>query len=144
MPDARPGREGQEEPGSPHARHRAPLVRVEAEEVTRDGRYRLAAGLDARLAVNADLGGLIRLERASGVQVWQCPDAFRFVSCNRKYVYATDKNNHLLVIDRAKGTVMANYDASAYPISVANDTTGDREPSGVSISWSFQCCMLQQ
>ncbi|MFO0807299.1 MAG: PQQ-binding-like beta-propeller repeat protein [Gemmataceae bacterium] len=78
---------------------------------------------DEDVYINADFGGLIRLDRATGSLIWQCPDAFRFLAENRKYVYATDKQNHLLVIDRARGSVIANYDSSAFTLPIANDMT---------------------
>lgn len=78
---------------------------------------------DEDLYINADNGGLIRLDRVTGVPHWQAPDAFRYLASNRKYVYAVDKHEKLLVLDRARGTVLARYDTSTFPIPVANDMT---------------------
>lgn len=78
---------------------------------------------DEDLYINADNGGLIRLDRITGVPHWQAADAFRYLTSNQKYVYAVDKHNKLLVLDRGRGTVLARYDTSAYSIPVANDTT---------------------
>ena len=39
---------------------------------------------------------------------WQSPEAFRFIAVNKKFVYKRlDKYEKLLVLDRAKGTVLA-------------------------------------
>ncbi len=78
---------------------------------------------DEDLYVDADNGGLIRLNRITGAPHWQAPDAYRYLSSNRKYVYAADKHHQLLVLDRVRGTVLARYDLSGFPIPVANDAT---------------------
>jgi outer membrane protein assembly factor BamB len=70
-----------------------------------------------------DHGGLIRLSRTTGDQIWQSPTAERYLAANPKFVYATDRTGRLLVLDRVRGTVLSALDLSAFVLGTANDQT---------------------
>lgn len=78
---------------------------------------------DGDLFVVPDHGGLIRLDRETGVQIWQNPEAARFLATNPKFVYGTDRVGNLLVIDRIRGTTIAKMDMQEFKIRVQNETT---------------------
>lgn len=68
-------------------------------------------------------GGLVRMERETGNEVWQNPVARHYVAINPKFVYATDHFNRLLVMDRRRGEVLGRLDTSEYVFPVQNETT---------------------
>ena len=67
--------------------------------------------------------GLYRLNRATGEVIWQNQKAQKFLSYNRKFVYAVDFSGELLVLDRARGTQLSNYDVRDFVFGVDNDYT---------------------
>lgn len=68
--------------------------------------------------------GLYRLDRESGQTLWRNPRAERFLAANRKFVYATDLSGRLLVLDRARGSQLASYDAARdFVVPVVNEVT---------------------
>lgn len=67
--------------------------------------------------------GLARLDRDWGRLIWRNPEADRFLALNQKYVYATDKRGHLLVLDYIRGRTLARYDTSDYVVRVSNRWT---------------------
>jgi hypothetical protein len=69
----------------------------------------------------AERTGLVRLDRATGLAVWTSPNAWRFLAVNPKFVYATDRMDRLLVLDRATGTQLSRYDTSAFNVVIVND-----------------------
>lgn len=76
------------------------------------------------LFISAQGGGLSRLDRTAGYELWRNRDAFRFLACNDKFVYATDASGRLLVLDRARGTTLSSYDATRdFVVPVINDWT---------------------
>jgi outer membrane protein assembly factor BamB len=81
----------------------------------------MVAGDD--IFLTPDHGGLIRLNRTTGDQIWQSPNAARFISANPKFVYAADRMGRLLVLDRVRGTVLSTLDVSAFVLSTTNDQT---------------------
>jgi outer membrane protein assembly factor BamB len=64
--------------------------------------------------------GLARLNRATGESLWHLPrggvdfpanrEADRFLAANAKFVYAADASGRLLVLDRATGLRLSQYD----------------------------------
>lgn len=81
----------------------------------------MVAGDD--IFLTPDHGGLIRLNRTTGDQVWQSPNAERYLAANPKFVYATDRMGRLLVLDRVRGTVLSALDLSAFVVGTTNDQT---------------------
>lgn len=67
--------------------------------------------------------GLVRVDRLTGEAVWRNPNADRFLAANPRFVYATDRSNRLLVLDRARGTQLAVYDARDFVVPVSNELT---------------------
>jgi outer membrane protein assembly factor BamB len=73
--------------------------------------------------VSTERGGLHRLDRSSGRQVWQHTAADRFLAANPKFVYAADRSGRLLVLDRGSGAQLSTYDARDYVVPVMNELT---------------------
>jgi len=68
-------------------------------------------------------GGLSRVQRATGHEVWHNKDANHFLAANPKFVYAADPTGRLLVLDRARGTQLSAYDARDFVVPVSNELT---------------------
>lgn len=82
------------------------------------------AATDQDVYVTATPGGLIRLDRAAGVEAWRNADAGQFLAANPKFVYAFDRSGRLLVLDRARGTTLSTYPAARdFVFPVPNDWT---------------------
>jgi outer membrane protein assembly factor BamB len=81
----------------------------------------MVAGDD--IFLTPDHGGLIRLNRATGDQIWQSPNAHRYLAANPKFVYAADRMGRLVVLDRVRGTVLSMLDVSAFVVETTNDQT---------------------
>jgi len=69
--------------------------------------------------------GLMRLSRARGDVHWRNTEADRFLAANKKFTYAFDRRGHLLVLDRARGTVLASHDTRDFAVPITN-TTNER------------------
>ncbi len=67
--------------------------------------------------------GLYRLNRATGEVIWKNRRAERFLAQNPQMVYALDQAGQLLVLDRARGTLLSSYDVRDYKVVVVNDYT---------------------
>jgi outer membrane protein assembly factor BamB len=65
--------------------------------------------LDQDVYLSVSHGGLVRLDRASGDEVWRNEDGAHFLAANMKFVYATDPQGRLLVLDRERGTTLSTY-----------------------------------
>src|SRR5438132_1560632 len=78
---------------------------------------------DEDLFIVADRGGLIRMDRQVGTSIWQNPEATQYLATNPKFVYATDKQGRLLVLDRRRGIRLATLDTSEFVFHVQNETT---------------------
>jgi outer membrane protein assembly factor BamB len=78
---------------------------------------------DGDLFVVSDRGGLIRLDRATGTQVWQNPEATEFLAANPKFVYGLDRVGNLLVIDHKLGTTISKMNVRDFVVHVQNETT---------------------
>src|SRR5207248_5536007 len=80
--------------------------------------------LDEDVYVAIDRAGLYRVRRSNGAEVWRNDDAARFLSANKKFVYAADRHGRLLVLDRARGTTLSTYDGTRdFVFPVQNDLT---------------------
>jgi outer membrane protein assembly factor BamB len=84
---------------------------------------RRPAVTDQDVYVSVEQGGLRRLNRADGSQIWQNREADRFVAMNSKIVYATDSAGRLLLLDRARGTQIGILNARDFPVPIINDYT---------------------
>jgi outer membrane protein assembly factor BamB len=78
---------------------------------------------DDDIYITAERGGLIRLDRGSGREVWRNSAADRFLAVNPKVVYAADRTGRLLMLDRARGTQIATFDMRDFVIRPVNDMT---------------------
>jgi outer membrane protein assembly factor BamB len=77
---------------------------------------------DDSVYVSPSRAGLYRLDRETGQVVWRNANAERFLATNKKFVYAKDYNGRLLVLDKARGTQLANYDgARDFVVPLANE-----------------------
>lgn len=76
---------------------------------------------DDDLYITPERAGLYRLSRASGEVLWRNRQVERFLSANRKYLYALDARNQLVVLDRGRGTVLSTYDLRNFTVPVVND-----------------------
>jgi outer membrane protein assembly factor BamB len=84
---------------------------------------RTPAVTDRDVFVTPDRSGLFRVDRASGDEVWRNRKAERFLAANPRFVYALDRLGNLLVLDYARGTELAQYDARDWIIAVPNELT---------------------
>jgi outer membrane protein assembly factor BamB len=71
----------------------------------------------------AENSGLYRIKRVTGQLVWRNTKADRFLSINKKFVYATDRSGRLLVLDRERGVERGSYDTSGFKVPVLNERT---------------------
>lgn len=78
---------------------------------------------DEDIFVAADRAGLYRINRQSGETVWTNREAARFLSTNKKYVYAIDQSGFLLILDRARGTQRARHDTRDFVVPIGNEWT---------------------
>jgi hypothetical protein len=73
--------------------------------------------------ISTDTGGLQRLDRETGKEIWRNAQADRFVSLNSKTVYATDRAGRLLLLDRARGSQAGVLDVRDFVFPIINDFT---------------------
>jgi len=80
---------------------------------------------DEDVYIAATRYGLSRVKRATGDLAWPRAnaEAERFLAASKKWVYALDRTNNLLVLDRSKGTRQAKLDMRGYTVAVGNDQT---------------------
>ncbi len=82
------------------------------------------AALAEDVFVTAAGAGLSRLDRTAGVELWRNDEADRFLAANGKFVYAYDRSNRLLVLDRVRGTLLSTYPATRdFVVPIPNDWT---------------------
>jgi outer membrane protein assembly factor BamB len=73
--------------------------------------------------ITTDSGGLQRLDRVTGREIWRNGQADRFVSLNSKTVYATDRAGRLLLLDRIRGSQAGVLDVRDFVLPIINDFT---------------------
>ena len=96
---------------------------------------------DADVFLRAEGRGLFRIDRYTGQSYWLAPDADRFLAVHylrdangkfvedkqrrvlTKYVYAFDRYGRLLILDGDRGTLMGQYDTSAWTVPIVNEWT---------------------
>jgi outer membrane protein assembly factor BamB len=81
---------------------------------------------DDDIYFTAQRAGLYRLDRRSGAMVWRNGNADRFIAVNRKFVYATDRDNRLLILDRNNGEQLAVYAGTIDFVVPLSNTRNDR------------------
>lgn len=79
--------------------------------------------IDEDIFVTPAGAGLYRLDRESGDVIWRNFQGDRFLATNRKFVYATDRDGNLMVLDRARGTKLAGLETRDYVMPIANEWT---------------------
>jgi outer membrane protein assembly factor BamB len=84
---------------------------------------RKPAVTDDDVYITTDRGGLRRLDRGSGRQIWQNPSAKYYLASNPKCVYATDRSGRMLLLDRRLGTQLGTLDVRDFVVPVSNDMT---------------------
>jgi outer membrane protein assembly factor BamB len=67
--------------------------------------------------------GLYCVDRDTGDLKWRNADAGRFLASNPKFVYAMDRSNRFLVLDRERGTKLSSYDLRDFVHPITNDRT---------------------
>jgi hypothetical protein len=93
------------------------------------------------LFIRAENRGLYRVDKFYGQRYWLAPDAEKFLAVHylrdregkfvfdregkilARYVYATDSQDRLLILDGDRGTVLAKFDTSAWKIPTTNGWT---------------------
>ena len=79
---------------------------------------------DEDLYFSSESVGLYRLDRVTGQLLWHNRQADQFLAQNKKFVYATDFNGRLLILDRVRGTVLTSYDGTRdFTVPIANELT---------------------
>jgi outer membrane protein assembly factor BamB len=78
---------------------------------------------DRDVFVSPERGGLRRLDRVSGREVWINQDSQRFLAANDAYVYALDSVGRFNVIDARRGTTLATLNLSDWAIAIPNEWT---------------------
>jgi outer membrane protein assembly factor BamB len=67
--------------------------------------------------------GLYCLGREDGDLKWRSPSGGRFIATNSKFVYAADRSDRFLVLDRERGTVLSTYDLRDFVFPIVNERT---------------------
>lgn len=76
---------------------------------------------DEDVYLSPDQGGLFRIDRSAGTEIWRNRDADRFLAMNPKYVYAMNRSGRLLILDRGRGRTLASYDMRDFVVPVTNE-----------------------
>ena len=85
--------------------------------------------VDRDLYVSAEGKGLARLNRDTGEPLWNLhktdfnAEADRLLAVNPKFVYATDGNGGMLVLDRKNGRRLSRYDIRDFVFPIVNGTS---------------------
>jgi outer membrane protein assembly factor BamB len=79
------------------------------------------AVLDRDVFVTADRVGIVRLDRATGQEMWFARQLDRFLAANDKFIYALDRRGEFYVLDYMRGGVLAHYDLKDWTLSVMNE-----------------------
>ncbi len=78
---------------------------------------------DEEVYLAPEHGGLFRIDRLTGKDVWRNLNVQQFLAENKAFVYALDLNGRLVLLDRAQGNLLASFDAHDFVIPVVNDVT---------------------
>ncbi len=75
------------------------------------------------LFVVSSVEGMTRLERHTGLLYWTQPRAKRFLAASQRLVVAVDEFKNLLILDRARGSVLAAWNVKDFTVLSANEFT---------------------
>jgi outer membrane protein assembly factor BamB len=79
---------------------------------------------DEDVYVSPERVGLSRLNRQTGEARWRFLHAERFLAENPKFVYAADRSNRMVILDRTRGTQLAIFEgARDFVVPVSNELT---------------------
>ncbi len=78
---------------------------------------------DQDIYVAPHRSGLFRIDRLTGETLWRQPKAERFLSANKKFVYAVDSSGRLLILDRKYGTRLTTFDTRDFVVPISNEQT---------------------
>jgi outer membrane protein assembly factor BamB len=78
---------------------------------------------DDDVYISPNRPNLARVDRLSGEKMWSNPKADRFLTANKKFVYALDASGQLLVLDRKHGTILSTLDTRDFVVPVTNELT---------------------
>jgi outer membrane protein assembly factor BamB len=76
--------------------------------------------IDNDLFIGVAGSGVYCFDRASGAVRWKQPQAERFLSASHRLVFAVTADKRLLMLDRARGLVLAQMDIRSYAYGVHN------------------------
>jgi outer membrane protein assembly factor BamB len=100
-----------------------PLGRIEWRLTTGRPILGKPVATDEDLYVVANGTGLSRVDRSTGHELWRNRSVARFLASSKNFVYAADKRGSLLILDRVRGTELAEYDVRDFNVPVRNDVT---------------------
>lgn len=78
---------------------------------------------DKDVFVTSGQRGLFRIDLDHGREIWHSERADRLLSTNQKFAYAVDRTGTFLVLDYARGTILANYDLRDWVMNIPNELT---------------------
>jgi outer membrane protein assembly factor BamB len=78
---------------------------------------------DEDIYISPVRAGMYRVNRQTGQEVWHTLEASLFLAHNKVFVYAMDRQGHLLILDRATGRPLTRFDFSAFVFPVSNELT---------------------
>jgi outer membrane protein assembly factor BamB len=78
---------------------------------------------DEEIYLAPERGGLYRIDRLTGQDTWRNLDVQQFLAENKAFIYALDPNGKLVLLDRARGTILASLDVHDFVIPVVNEVT---------------------
>jgi outer membrane protein assembly factor BamB len=78
---------------------------------------------DEDVYVSPEGAGLFRVDRKSGDEIWRNGEAERFLANNQWFVYASDRDGRMLVLDRARGRRLSALDVHDFVVPIANEVT---------------------
>jgi outer membrane protein assembly factor BamB len=84
---------------------------------------RKPAVTDEDLYVASEGAGIFRVDRETGRGIWRNTEAERFLALNKTCVYALDRWGRLLVLDRARGSLLSALDVRDFNVPVRNEVT---------------------
>jgi len=83
--------------------------------------------------VSSERKGLARVDRTTGEALWRVPvgrqllpaqpEVDRVLAVNPKFVYGTDRSGRMVILDRARGTILSTWDVRDFVFQTPNDWT---------------------
>ncbi len=83
--------------------------------------------------VSSERKGLARIDRETGQPLWRVPvgrqllpaqpEVDRILAVNPKFVYGTDRSGRIVILDRARGTILSTWDLRDFLFVTPNDWT---------------------